>query len=832
MEKPLNITSFVQRPVDSFKEPVRSPITEWEYDEIHAGERPHTGNTSSSSSGLYEFSIGSEEESDRENKDDLMSLCHPVSYNEPDLMKLDPNQVGRALQNDLDFVASSHFENEEKIQRQKETTKSVMATFKYTYFDDDVEDPKDRLPKIKRKKSPNNSSSSKNIFSGSSKHHHSSINGSSTIKSVTDMLKSSTTLYGVPEKTDIERRTSQLREKKSPKVSTVTDSGVNFSEDSDIDILKSSCSTLKNSKQPFKKEICETTSQFREERKPKQKEPPSDEEYYLDKKDKTYSHMNTLDADEFQISDESDFEESLQNDIHSTADFMKSRSMNQSSKLSSFNPNLNTSELLKPIDSFETADITKEQYDQLNKSIKTEKKDSTENQDEGSRKNTTSMMKVTVLSTNSSTNRPKKQVTINTNESNISNKPDNNSKLQNKKETSYSQLNDSINSFAQNELPDISDLENTNKSTHLEKSNIDTNKTNNSDQSKLLNKTDNLEKSNNKSQILNKSMDQSNSKYESNPPSMFSKYIEENPPPPKVKDETPTKFKYDAKPLVNNPPSMYANNPPKPPNKVQFEQSTRIEHNYFEVPDNPPSFLTETDRNKKKRKPAVFYKDPLKEFELDDEEKVLAEHKRKKMIEERVNGPSNTAPPKKNTNSEKLNKKNVSSEKADPRRNTDKKALLASQRSQQMKEKEEKAKKMFYEPAETQATRLRNQRIKQKLAIKHEQERILDEAENDRIRRQQQAALQIEPELLRLEQISKERQNKERRFTGRGNNKKTVESIKNAINNAKNEEVLLRRNDRSLILQDVQNKINKERRRIEQMNEYRVPNMRQTKKKT
>ena len=176
MEKPLNITSFVQRPVDSFKEPVRSPITEWEYDEIHAGERPHTGNTSSSSSGLYEFSIGSEEESDRENKDDLMSLCHPVSYNEPDLMKLDPNQVGRALQNDLDFVASSHFENEEKIQRQKETTKSVMATFKYTYFDDDVDDPKDRLPKIKRKKSPNNSSSSKNIFSGSSKHHHSSIN--------------------------------------------------------------------------------------------------------------------------------------------------------------------------------------------------------------------------------------------------------------------------------------------------------------------------------------------------------------------------------------------------------------------------------------------------------------------------------------------------------------------------------------------------------------------------------------------------------------------------------------------------------------------------------
>ena len=145
-----------------------------------------------------------------------------------------------------------------------------------------------------------------------------------------------------------------------------------------------------------------------------------------------------------------------------------------------------------------------------------------------------------------------------------------------------------------------------------------------------------------------------------------------------------------------------------------------------------------------------------------------------------------------------------------------------------MKEKEEKSKKMFFEPAETQASRLRNQRIKQKLAIKHEQERILDEAENERIRRQQQVALQLEPELLRLEQISKERQGKKKKIQGRSNDSKAVESIQNALENVKNTEVLLRRSDRSLILKDVNNKKLKERREKEKMDEYRMLEKRKT----
>lgn len=229
--KPVNITSYLQRPVDNTKEPTRIPMTEWEYEEIHAGERPRTGN-SSSDSDLYEFSVGSEESTNDSDKDDLMSLCHPPSYNEPDLLKLDPNQIGKSLRSDLDFIASSHFDNEKRIRKNKETAKIVMSTFKYTYFDDfisdddEVEDHKDFSPK-KSSKGKSKSNKSKN-----------SPNKSQNQKS--NLNTESTTIPEVSFKEGIAKRTSQLREKKSPKKTHSDD----FSEDSDVELLKTSSLSL------------------------------------------------------------------------------------------------------------------------------------------------------------------------------------------------------------------------------------------------------------------------------------------------------------------------------------------------------------------------------------------------------------------------------------------------------------------------------------------------------------------------------------------------------------------------------------------------------------
>ncbi|OHT17078.1 hypothetical protein TRFO_41309 [Tritrichomonas foetus] len=728
--KPVNITSYLQRPVDSYKEPIRAPITEWEYDEIHAGEKPKTGNTSSDSSDLYEFSVSSNSYS--QNDDDLLDLCHPAQFNEPDLLNADPNRAGKALKGDLDFLASAHFRSEDRKKKQKDATNATLSTFKYTYFDDiPDEETQSNLPKlssgvsdfISSNSPPKSSYQSSELPKGSfKKNSNQSRQSTLTGKSSTDLLKSSTSEYNPEKSLEISKRTASLREKKSPKNlknsvlskgskrNTLSEFVISSDDDDDeFDILKSSSSTIKNLKSPVKPEIRQKTSQLREERKPKPKEESSSDDFYLEtnqsdiqndhnnqtanqltsrSKAKELNKIDTL--NDFEISEDDELEKSIERTMKSTIDKPKVEFYATGTTGMDC---IDTEELLKPVSSFSSAKISQEQYDRLNRSKKFD------NDDENTLNKKGQMTGTSTLK-----------------------------------------------SFSKNDS----------------------------------------------------TIDNKNSKYEANPPSMFSKYIEEHPPPPKPKDDTPTKFTYKVKPLKNDAPSMYQNQPPQPPKKVEFDQSTKIAYRPAEVIDNPPSFLTETDRNKKKRKPVTFEQDPLKEFELEpDEEKVLENHRRRKMIEDRVNGPS------------------------DQHQNNTKKQL-SPQQKEKLKKQQEREKKMFYDPAETQASKLRNQRIRQKLALKHEQERILEEAEVDRLRREQEVYLQIEPELRRLAKISKERQGSSKKFTGRANNPKSVESLQNALKKVEETEVLIRRSDRSLILKDVMNKRVKDNRERQKQDETRA----------
>ena len=712
LKKPLNITSYIQRPIDNNKEPTRIPITEWEYDEIHAGERPRTGNTSSSYYSEPDmFSVGSpgSHPNTSDSDDELNQLYIPNALGDKDLMNIDPNTAGKALQGELKFIANSHFETEERIKKQKEATKATLSTFKYNYFYDiPDEDEQSNLPRLGKKskskkinkstrslhpqmsrtstrKSPNTSPQSSRNSSPENRTNTLTIEG----RSSTNLLKSIT---NSPKNSEIKKRTSALREQKSPKYTTTSEFSIS---DDDLDLLKSESATIKNLKSPVKEKTKQGTAEMREERKPKIVEKSSDDNFELTFDDVQGSgihpYEDTLQRTEFQISDDSELERTLENPDKPSVELYATGTKGMDC--------LDTSELLKTVKSFNSSQITQEQYDYLN--------------------------------------RPKNKMS------------------------------------SKNSSPEHKSPKNTLKKTV-------------------------------KYAERKKSPDSPPKQNKSSPP-VFSRYLKENSPKPKLKDDTPTRFKYDVKPLKNDPPSMYKNHPPKPPKKVELEQPTRIKYNPNEIPDNPPTFLTDKNRNKMTKKKIVFEENPLKEFESEDEEQVINEHKRKKMIEERVNKiHGNNSPNAKSVRGKNSNKQQKQ---------------LSPEQKDAIRKKNEKERRMFYDPAETQASKLRNQRIRQKLALKHEQERLLEEAEVERLQRQHDVYLQLEPELRRLAQISKERQGKAKKFVGRANHPKSVESIQNALKKVDETEVLLRRNDRSLILKDVMNKRTKERREKQKSDE-------------
>lgn len=223
-----------------------------------------------------------------------------------------------------------------------------------------------------------------------------------------------------------------------------------------------------------------------------------------------------------------------------------------------------------------------------------------------------------------------------------------------------------------------------------------------------------------------------------NPPSVFTRFIEEHPPPPKPKPETPTRIQYTKVNIENRQPEMVKRDSPKR-TMVKLEEERAYEPK--EIPDLSFSFV-----HRPKRKPR-------------DQTPIREEHK-----------------------------------------------------------STQKEKQMFYDPTETVSTKLRNQRIRQKLALNRERSRIEEEEERERENRRKLTGKRIEPELRRLAAISEERQESAFKVAARVNNEASVRELKERMKKVEEEEVILRRNDRKLIMADVDNK----RRKEQKENEKRV----------
>jgi hypothetical protein len=119
--------------------------------------------------------------------------------------------------------------------------------------------------------------------------------------------------------------------------------------------------------------------------------------------------------------------------------------------------------------------------------------------------------------------------------------------------------------------------------------------------------------------------------------------------------------------------------------------------------------------------------------------------------------------------------------------------------------------RLFFDPPETASSKLRNQTIRQKLAIVNERMRIEEEEEHERESHRRAAGRRVEPELRRLAAVSRERQ----KHGGRGRraeNDESVKELRTRLQKVEAADVMLRRNDRSMILADVGNKHRKEER--------------------
>jgi hypothetical protein len=121
---------------------------------------------------------------------------------------------------------------------------------------------------------------------------------------------------------------------------------------------------------------------------------------------------------------------------------------------------------------------------------------------------------------------------------------------------------------------------------------------------------------------------------------------------------------------------------------------------------------------------------------------------------------------------------------------------------------DESSKRLFFDPAETKSSKFRNQTIRERMAIAQERVRIEQEEEMEREAHRRAVGARVEPELKRLAEISHARQKKADRSIG-----KSIGELKKVLDKVDEMEVMLRRNDRSLILVDVGNKQRKEKKK-------------------
>jgi len=114
---------YVSRPVNPDKAPLRVPLTEWEIKERKTGE---------DLSDLSGFSVPSENEGISEfiekHQDDFTGKSVSLSGK---------NDIAKDLQDDLDFLSTTHILSSKQIEKGIEKSQEVISSKKYTYFENE-----------------------------------------------------------------------------------------------------------------------------------------------------------------------------------------------------------------------------------------------------------------------------------------------------------------------------------------------------------------------------------------------------------------------------------------------------------------------------------------------------------------------------------------------------------------------------------------------------------------------------------------------------------------------------------------------------------------------
>jgi hypothetical protein len=121
-------------------------------------------------------------------------------------------------------------------------------------------------------------------------------------------------------------------------------------------------------------------------------------------------------------------------------------------------------------------------------------------------------------------------------------------------------------------------------------------------------------------------------------------------------------------------------------------------------------------------------------------------------------------------------------------------------------EMRKKAALLFESPRDTQASALRNQKIRQEMAIFHERQRLEEEEELEREERAKWVAEKIEPELKEMAAAVPAR----KKLVKKVQDKAITEGLKEILAKVDATEHMIRRNDRQLIYSDIKSRIRKE----------------------
>ena len=120
----------------------------------------------------------------------------------------------------------------------------------------------------------------------------------------------------------------------------------------------------------------------------------------------------------------------------------------------------------------------------------------------------------------------------------------------------------------------------------------------------------------------------------------------------------------------------------------------------------------------------------------------------------------------------------------------------------------EKDRKCFYDPAETKASKLRNQMVRQKIIQQAEADRIKQEEEDERRRRGEAAARRIQPDLLKMKKESegKKKDIAERKKQMEEESKQNSEQVRRMLKKVEKEKSLINRATKDINRREAENR--------------------------